>query len=442
MVNFFSDFQNRLSAVVLSLFSLLSLFLLSGCGKPSFPEGKVLDSVKKMCQDEYKIDVEAKIVGRNLGAHIVLENIFDREQGLTKDATEHIGDLLLGVTRISLSTDAPLQFFAVVASDKTIPGVEAVFVRYVDDVKRYLVGNVSREDFFQRLIIDVRFNPSLLAERTVLNFFSNLSKGNSRTLLANYLRKNSDSTEFSLAFLRTILEMKLKENVHFEILEIKTKPIPEERALVYCRVRETYEAKLGYKPEDFTFPSDFVYDYLFVIGASNYLPEIRQIIPLDYKDEDGTLKKKSFPDEYRAFQNVETWSKQDFLLEDITLPQFLVSQMAQRIVRKAREMEPNSKQKEKKPAEASQKIALGYKVESVKGHYLTDGGEKEHTPSFFFDFKISQGSMKEIPQTLCDLSLEVVQDVVEKYHFEDYKEVRLSKTSSKDIKVFPKNTPS
>lgn len=426
----------RTSLVSLNLIFILLILPLQSCGKSSFPQDKVIESVKRISKDEYHVDVQTKVVGKNLGTYIALENIFDREQGLSKEASENIGNLLLSVSRVSLSTDAPLDFYTVIASDKTIPGVEAVFTRNVTDVKRYLLGNISRDDFFQRLMIDVRFSPSTLAERTVLNFFSNMTTGNTRNLLANYLRKSTDSTEFSLAFLRMILEIKLKDSLHFEVLQLKIKPLASESALVYCKTKETYKPKAGYTSEDFTFPSGFIHEYLFLIGSSNYLPEIREIIPLDFKDENGGYKKKPFPAEYAAYQDEESWPKDDFLLDDITFPQFLAGQIAQRIVRKVRELEDDST---KKSTPTKNNATLNFKVDSVKGRYIKSE-EKDIKGSLIqIDFKISQSSEDAIPSHLYDLSFEIIKDVIEKYHFKDFSEIRLSRVSSKDVRIIPKS---
>lgn len=436
MCSIYKTFLNK-TLRFLPILPVLLLQVLSGCDKPSFPKERLLESIKEMCHEEYHLDVKAKVSDNVLGTYVVLENIFDREQGLSKEASEKIADLLLAVTRISLSTDAPIQFYTVVASDKTIPGVEAVFVRYVDDVKRYLLGSISRDDFFHRLMIDVRFNPSSLAERTVLNFFSNLSTGNTRTLLANYLKRSSESSDFSLAFLRMILEMKLKDNVHFEMIQMKIKALPDERTIVYCKVKENYSMKQGYTEKDFNFPSGFVYEYLFVIGATNYLTEIREVIPLDYKDDNGEYKKRSFPAEYAEYQNTDEWLSDDFLIEKISLPEFLAGQMAQRIVRKVREMEGEGETPESK----ADNPLLNYKVESIKGHYLPPKSDTDiSNPSFELDFKVVSSLHSEtMPQKLYDVSVEIVRDVIEKYHFDDFKEVRLSNTSSKDVKVVPRS---
>lgn len=432
--------KNYSSLIILTYVGVCLPLSFLGCGKASFPKDELLSSVKKMCRNEYHVDVLSKIEGSNLGTFIVLENIFDREEGLSKEASEHIGDILLAVSRISISTDAPLEFYTVVAADKGIPGVEAVFVRYVDDVKRYLLGSISREDFFQRLMIDVRFNPAMLAERTVLSFFSNLSTGNTRNLLANYLKKSSDSTEFSLAFLRMILEIKLKDNVHFEVLNIKTKPLPTEKALVYCKVKETYTVREGYTNEDFTFPSDSEQEYLFVVGASNYLPEIHEIIPLDYKDDEGQVKKRALPAEYAKYGHFQEWPKEDFLLDDTSLPQFLAGQMAQRIVRKVRELEDQEALKNKKEGKEPEKKPLDFRVESVKGHYIPQEEGQEPVPSFRLDFKISElEDPQTIPSNLYELAFTIVKDVIEKYKFNDFKEIRFSRTSSKEFKIIPKN---
>lgn len=435
MVETLTNFlKKHLSSFLVLL--ILSIEIFSGCDKPSFPKDRLLEDIKVMCQNEYHLDVKAKVSENVLGTYVVLENIFDREQGLSKEASEKIADLLLAVTRISLSTDAPIQFYTVVASDKTIPGVEAVFVRYVDDVKRYLLGGISRDDFFHRLMIDVRFNPASLAERTVMNFFSNLSTGNTRTLLANYLRRSSESSDFSLAFLRMILEMKLKDNVHFEMIQMKIKALPDEKTLVYCKVKETYVMKPGYTEKDFNFPSGFIYEYLFVVGATNYLTEIREVIPVDFKDDNGEYKKRAFPPEYSQYQNTDEWKSDDFLVEKISLPEFLAGQMAQRIVRKVRELEVDSEAKES----SEKKQMLDYRVESIKGHYLSPKSDTDIVnPSFELDFKISSQSNEAIPQRLYDVSVEIIKDVIKKYHFEDFKEVRLSNASSKDVKVVPKS---
>ncbi|MDP3980829.1 MAG: hypothetical protein Q8Q33_05390 [Chlamydiota bacterium] len=405
---------------------LILAFTFTGCSKPSFPKDQVIQSVKDMCKKEYQLDVDVKITGSTLATYVQLENIFDRESGLGTEATQHIGDILLSVSRVSLSTDAPLTFYTVIAADKNLPGVEAVFTRYVEDLRRFLLSNISREDFFQRLTIDVRFSPHVAARRLVLQFFSDLSTKEVYQVLTRYVRRTTKTTDFSLAFLKMMLEMKLKQNIHFKIQQMLIKPIEDEKALVYCKAKETYDPKENYSAKDYSYESGFEHEYLFVIGANNFLPEIDEIIPLLYMDTKGNVKDRGFPEEYQMYQNLDEWSDNDFLALHITVPQFIAKQIAQRIIRKINE----------KKIDKREKGNWDFVVESVKGHYALE----EKSSKFYFNFKIkSVDNDMIIPDSLEKLSQEVAKDVLEKYRFDDFEEIQLSVAASKNIKTIPKN---
>ena len=412
------------------IFSLTVSLFISGCGKPTFPKEHVIELARKLCKDEYHMDVDSKILGRTLGTYFVLENIFDHQQGLSKDASDRIADILLGITRVSLSTDADIDFFTVVAADKTIPGVETIFVRHITDVKKFLIGVISRDDFFQRLLIDVRYNPGILADRTVTNFFSNLSAGNTRQLLTSYLKNESSSSEMSLAFLRMVLEMKLKDKIHFEILDKKVKTISASKALVYTRVKETYEPKAGYADNEFTFPSGFTYEYFFVVGANNYLAEMQEVYFLDYKDENGNYQKRELPMEYQGYKNILKWPQNDFYLADMSMCEFISSQIAQRVFRKVREWEERGEKDQK---------ALSSRIDHIRGQQAesADGsGKQEDILEINFRFTDSKEN-DVIGSDLYRLVLEVSRDVIEKYQFHSFKELRLTSSAWRESKAIP-----
>ncbi len=406
------------------------LFLSDSCSKPSFPKEKVADSIKKVCQDEYKVkDVQSKIIGNNLGAWVRVEKLFG---GVSDIDSEKMGNVLLSLARVSLSTDAPIQFYTLVIANKAIPGVEYVATRYLLDIKKFWTSTISRDDFEQRMMLRIRFNPAPLAKRCVLNFFSNLSTGNTHHLLTDYLKKSTDSSDFSLSFLRMVLEMRLKDKVHYKILAIKTKALPDEKALVYCQVRETYEMKPGTVAEDITFPSGFVYEYLFVLGASNFNANITEVIPLDYRDENGKFQRRAFPEPYLQFQKVDEWLEDDFDLEEVTLPDFIAGQIALRIVRKINDLEKLAEDKK------SNIQPFDFKVESIKGHYLKDE-KNQKLPFFQFQFEMTH-SKEGFPPQLYDLTCEVIQNVLmEKYHFNEFEEIRLMRSTSEEVKVISKS---
>lgn len=433
------------------VFLLFMMVFISSCSKASYPKQKLIHSVKEMCLKEYGLDVEVKYVGKTLGTYVQLASLFDRKKGLNQEASEKVADILLSVTRVSLSTDADVQYYLVIAADNSIPGMEAVFIRYVDDVKKFWYGSISREDFFQRMMIDVRFTPQPLAQRMIVNFFSSLSKGNTKTIMS-YLKKLNDDTKTYLSFLKMILELKLKDNLKFNIKTFKVKPIPDEKVLVYTEVEETYDPKPERKIEDYMIDSGFIHKYFFEIGSKNYLPFIEYIIPLNYVDSGGNYHERSMPDKYKAYNDYLEWPDFDFLVEDLTLPEFLSKQMSQRLIRKIRAIELINENKDQPKNKINQfiesldpnkieNIKLPVKVESINVQYdLTNTIEPSFNLQFLYqnisEWKQLQAST--IPSELTDLSLGIVKEVIKKYQFNQFSKIKLIDQVSGEVSVISK----
>ncbi len=428
------------------ILGLLTLFL-SSCGKVSFPKEQLTDSVKKICKDEYNLDVRVKYQGHILATYIEIDSLFDKSS-LNSEAAERVGDIIMSVSRVSVSTDAEVEFYVVIAADKMVPGREVIFVRYVEDLRKFWWGGISRDDFGQRMMIDVRYNPAYLAKRTMLKFFSSLSKGDSNNL-ARYLKAAKDDTDLSLSLLRMILESKLKTNVNYDMKVIKVKAISKNRCLVYCEVIENYDPKPGYHAQDFTFEAGFKNKYLFVIGLQNYLPNVEEMIPLIYRDANKELQIRSFPKKYSSYEDVSAWDDDDFLVEEMSFPEFLAKQMAQRLIIRLHDIEEKVEHTKEakevnfnfldmfKPKEETL-IDLPVKVESIDGQYIID----EEQSSFILDFITHEktGDLKLEPQwpgDLSDISLDVVKNVLTSYQFENYSHIQLrDKTKGQSLTVF------
>jgi len=58
------------------------------------------------------------------------------------------------VSRVTLSAEPQYDFFVVVIRDPKA-GVQVSFVRYLKDVRRLLMDDISRNDYFQRMLIEV-----------------------------------------------------------------------------------------------------------------------------------------------------------------------------------------------------------------------------------------------------------------------------------------------
>jgi hypothetical protein len=159
---------------VKKIFSIITCCVLlaavNGC-TPTYSKDKFKESIVKVCKDEYKLDVKVETVGRTIAVYLPLENLIDFTFSITKSAGEKINNVILTVSRIALSTDAKYDFYVVIAHDIRIPEIQIVIIKTVDDVKRFLLNDISRNDYAKRMIIDIRFSPQAQKERAIQEVF-------------------------------------------------------------------------------------------------------------------------------------------------------------------------------------------------------------------------------------------------------------------------------
>jgi hypothetical protein len=165
---------------------ILVLGFLSGCS-PTYPKEKIKEGVIDLCKKEYGITVDAKIFGNTVAVYLPVDSLFDAVLSLDARASKKINDVILSVTRVTLSTDAKFDFYVVIAQDPKVPEVEIVYIRYVDDVKRFLLGDISRDDYAKRAVIAIRTPPQAERERILKELFSKLNIEGSEDMIKEYL---------------------------------------------------------------------------------------------------------------------------------------------------------------------------------------------------------------------------------------------------------------
>lgn len=143
------------------LFLILLMFMSSGC-KPTYPKTKVSDSIIKLCRDEYNTEVKVKTMGKTLGVHMPIDNLLDSSLQPSEESFEKLGNVLHVLSRVALSTNADLEFITLVARDSKISGFELVLTRYVEDIKKFMVGDISRGEYMKRMLFETRVDPLVL----------------------------------------------------------------------------------------------------------------------------------------------------------------------------------------------------------------------------------------------------------------------------------------
>ncbi len=153
---------------------IILLIALAGC-EPTYPKSEFKESIIRLCKKEYKIDVKVKSVGKTVAIYLPLENLLDFTFALTPEAGEKINQVILNVTRVVLSTDAKYDFYCVIAHDVKIPEIQIVIIKSVEDVRRFLLGDISRGEYGKRMLIDMRVAPQAQKERAIKDVFGRMN---------------------------------------------------------------------------------------------------------------------------------------------------------------------------------------------------------------------------------------------------------------------------
>ncbi|MDP8259354.1 MAG: hypothetical protein P9L90_08080 [Candidatus Aadella gelida] len=153
--------------------SVVCCALVSSC-TPSYPKETLAEAVKDVCKDEYSMEVDVTVRGTTMGLYYPMESLLDAGMGISEGAWDKISNLLLVASRIVLSTDADIKFYCVVTQDVKLPELQVVIIKYVEDVKRSMVRNISRSESFKRTLFSINLTPQAEKERSVEKAFNRL----------------------------------------------------------------------------------------------------------------------------------------------------------------------------------------------------------------------------------------------------------------------------
>ena len=185
-----------------------------GCGpvKYTYPADQVPQAIEKICKEEFKTDVEAQVVGKNVGVLMFTDKLLDDSGQIDRDTHELMWKVMSASTRVALSTDLSLDFCTVVVrqrddSDKENP-VELLMIRSTEDTRRANADMFSTEEtFYRTLLTPNKYQPEPqkpfdLEETKMENF---LAKQNAQRLQVNLAAagreegKNKSAEELSEA---------------------------------------------------------------------------------------------------------------------------------------------------------------------------------------------------------------------------------------------------
>ena len=174
---------------ILNIFLSVMLFV-SGCGA-TYPKEIVDDAVVQLCKEEYDIDVKAELAGlTTIAVYLPIENLLEPDLTISEDAREKINDVTLSVSRVTLSSDAPIKFHIVITQDPSFPEIEGVIIRYIKDIKQFYYRQISRNEFANRALGEMKVTPQAQKEKVLKSVFDQLGIDESAELMEEFLAKD------------------------------------------------------------------------------------------------------------------------------------------------------------------------------------------------------------------------------------------------------------
>ncbi len=149
------------------------LVTVTGCC-PTYPKERFKESIVELCNREYKLDIKVETVGKTIAIYLALPDLIDFTFAITKEASDKINDVILSVSRVALSSDAEYDFYCIIAHDVRIPEIQIIIIKSVDDVKRFLLNDISRNEYSKRMLIDMRLSPQAQKEHALKEVFEKM----------------------------------------------------------------------------------------------------------------------------------------------------------------------------------------------------------------------------------------------------------------------------
>lgn len=325
------------------------VFFLSGCGKPTYPKEVFTDAVKKICVEDFDIDVDLRIVNKSLGVLFKAPNLIDGENKLTKNAKKSIDRILQTLRRVRLSSDIDIDYLSLQVVDSS-KGYQITATRFFDDVLRVMAGTISISDFQLRThyfespsIID--FSPLLIKkfEKNLYTFykkyaylgFTEKAKESLKTTIDETFLKDTVSVD-QYADIFNISDLDIK---NFSSLKIETKKqmiLNKNDMLFFIKFREISHVKEKYEASGKNNIIKAKNNYAVLLKTS-YNAETNEIKITEIyrlKQKGLNFSKFSFPEKYSAFENIDLWKKHSFWVEDMFIEKMLVRQIAKRSAKK------------------------------------------------------------------------------------------------------------
>lgn len=169
--------KNLTKSALLSV-SLFSLILISGCScpkSPTYKEKEIPDIIKKICKEEYGLDITTQRTANTLWIYAPVDQILHRDYGKDQNKifdermVDKSRNILITIGRVLISSDNTPQFFALLISDINL-GIDYTISGNILDIKKSYAGFIPEEEANRRYVVKFLSSPESIGDKTGFHF--------------------------------------------------------------------------------------------------------------------------------------------------------------------------------------------------------------------------------------------------------------------------------
>lgn len=169
--------RNAIKNALLSV-SLLGFIILSGCSaniEPTYKEKDIPYIVKKICKEEYGLEVTTQRTHTTLWIYAPLDKILSKDYGVKEDkifdeeVMDKIRNIITTIGRVLISSDDTPEFFAFLASDIKL-GIDYTMIGCTLDIKKSYAEFIPWTEANRRYVTKFKLSPESVEDTTGFHF--------------------------------------------------------------------------------------------------------------------------------------------------------------------------------------------------------------------------------------------------------------------------------
>ncbi|MDP3142773.1 MAG: hypothetical protein Q8N14_02345 [Candidatus Omnitrophota bacterium] len=151
---------------------LITIFIFACSSEipPTYKKEEIPNFIKKICKEEYSLNVTTRVVGNTLWVYAPITRIIDKDYAVTKDKffdddmNDKLRKIMTSIGRVLISSDRAPEFYCLIISDIEERGLDYTLIGNVIDIKKSYAGFIPWAETNRRYVRKLENAPLALGD--------------------------------------------------------------------------------------------------------------------------------------------------------------------------------------------------------------------------------------------------------------------------------------